>query len=314
MVNDATIRRRPTTRKRVPHGLWPVVLAAGAGRRLAAVTGGAPKQFWRPPTGAHTLLEETLSRVATLATRSQVSVIVDETHHQYVSDVPRPWRDARWVFQPRDCGTAAGVLLALTPVLDRAPDAMVLITPSDHGILDTELFRQSMLEAGAAVSRGVAEIVLFGIQPHTMCPDYGWILPGAQCDGSGTSMRRVIGFREKPAASDVPDLLARHALWSTMVLVTRASTLWRLYQTHLPSLAALFSEYLAHTPGTRAGFLNLAYASLESSDFSRDLLAHARGLAVHAWPASIGWADLGTPERLQDWMRQEARPGSHNAA
>jgi choline kinase len=30
---------------------WTVVLAAGAGRRLAEVTGGVPKQFWRAAGG-----------------------------------------------------------------------------------------------------------------------------------------------------------------------------------------------------------------------------------------------------------------------
>ena len=35
---------------------WVIVLAAGAGRRLANVTGGVPKQYW-PYDGQHSLLD-----------------------------------------------------------------------------------------------------------------------------------------------------------------------------------------------------------------------------------------------------------------
>ena len=37
--------------------LWTVILAAGAGRRLSAVTGGVPKQFWRGLNGPSLLTQ-----------------------------------------------------------------------------------------------------------------------------------------------------------------------------------------------------------------------------------------------------------------
>ena len=46
--------------------LWSVVLAAGSGRRLSDLTGGTPKQFWRP-TGSTSLVEETLARLAPIS-------------------------------------------------------------------------------------------------------------------------------------------------------------------------------------------------------------------------------------------------------
>lgn len=314
MVNETMVRRETAAARRVAEPVWPVVLAAGSGRRLASVTGGAPKQFWRPAADRRTLLEETLTRVSTLGPKAHISVIVDQTHDPYVNAVGTPWRDLRWVYQPRDCGTAAGVLLALTPVLDLAPDQLVLLTPSDHGILDTQLFRQSTLDAAEAVVDGAADIVLFGMTPASMCPDYGWIIPGALCVGTGREIRRVIGFREKPQQRDVPHLMALRALWSTMVMVARASTLRRLYEMHLPELAAVFAEYLAQPVAMRPAFLAGAYETLTPSDFSRDVLGHARGLAVHVWPSSIGWADLGTPDRLREWMQQAEQRGKHHAA
>jgi hypothetical protein len=40
-------------------------------------------------------------------------------------------------------------------------------------------------------------------------------------------------------------------------------------------------------------------------DFSRDILAPARDLAVVRWPAKVGWTDLGTPARLTEWLGRE---------
>ena len=48
--------------------VWTVVLAAGAGTRLATVTQGTPKQFWRLDSQP-TLLEHTLNRLSAMAPR-----------------------------------------------------------------------------------------------------------------------------------------------------------------------------------------------------------------------------------------------------
>jgi hypothetical protein len=32
----------------------------------------------------------------------------------------------------------------------------------------------------------------------------------------------------------------------------------------------------------------------------------ARDLSTYVWPASVGWSDLGTPERLRNWQTRAA--------
>jgi hypothetical protein len=51
----------------------------------------------------------------------------------------------------------------------------------------------------------------------------------------------------------------------------------------------------------RDEFLEDRYLELPCSDFSRDLLTRVRDMHVFTWPASLGWSDLGTPERLARW-------------
>jgi mannose-1-phosphate guanylyltransferase len=280
--------------------LWSVVLAGGAGRRLSAVTHGTPKQFWRLD-GQCSLLEETLARVAPLAPAARTTLVVDRTHEGYVRETSlRPVGDV--LYQPQDRGTAAGVLLGLTPVLEASPGSVVVLAPSDHGVLQPARFRRGIAAAAAAIESGALDVIVFGVMPSEPCTDYGWITPGPRHAVKGTRLQQVVGFAEKPSREEAERLFHAGAVWNTMVVVAKADALWRLYETHLPHLARLFAEYL-RTPLTgRRDLLIDRYAGLASSDFSRDLLTPARGLAVYTWPASLGWADLGTPDRFLGWL------------
>ena len=53
----------------------------------------------------------------------------------------------------------------------------------------------------------------------------------------------------------------------------------------------------------REAFLADRYPGLPHTDLSRDVLTPARGLSLYVWPESLGWTDLGTPDRLDLWLR-----------
>jgi mannose-1-phosphate guanylyltransferase len=292
-----------------PH-LWTIVLAAGAGRRLAGVTGGVPKQFWRG-THRRSLLEDTLERFAPLAPPSRTVAVIDAAHRDYLFEGGVPDSLGTTVFQPEDRGTAAGVLLALMPVLDSGSDSVVAITPSDHGVLDDARFRHGVLEA-ARYARSRGAIVVFGVQPGVAHDDYGWITPGP-CRSSG-SLRAVTAFVEKPDAEEAARLLASGAVWNTMVLVARARAIQDLCADQLPELAEIFAIARRLPPSERDVFLAAVYPRLPKRDFSRDVLTSARNLSTYIWPTSVGWSDLGTPDRLHAWRShpEMSRPPTGN--
>lgn len=278
-------------------GLWSIVLAAGAGRRLAELTGGVPKQFWRPELG-QTLLATTLARLAPLSTPANTVVIVDQSHRHHVESLS-PELVGTVLFQPTDRGTATGVLMALMPVLEADPNAIVIVTPSDHGVLDDERFRRGVLEGAGAVQGG-DRVALFGVTPTRANEDYGWIVPGRAF--ANDRLRPVRTFVEKPPADVAEQLLDSGAVWNTMVVVATAAALWTLYAEHLGALVKVFEAARQLPPADRDCFLGRVYPSLQSWDFSRDLLTPARNLVVYTWPEGLGWSDLGTPDRLQSWL------------
>jgi mannose-1-phosphate guanylyltransferase len=288
--------------------LWSVVLAAGAGRRLAARTGGIPKQFWRPP-GGRSLLEETLARLSPICPAERTVIVVADRQRTHV----RAWRSyrrvERVVFQPDDRGTAAGVLFGLMPVLAADPDGVVVMTPSDHGVRDAAAFRAGIREAIQHV-QFPGGTVLFGVRPSAPRPDYGWItLDGI---GRGASIQRVASFVEKPDIDTAADLLMSGAIWNTMVVVARAQELLGLCRAHVPEVTSIFDHALALPRRERHAFISDQYPRLAAADFSRDVLAPSRELFAYTWPASMGWSDLGTPERLEEWLQPMPSAG-HDA-
>ena len=290
--------------------VWTIALAAGAGRRLARLTAGVPKQFWRPPGTSASLLHATLERLRPLAVPDRTMTVVDESHRGFVEAFPDHGFLGEVVYQPLDRGTAAGVLLPLTRVLNRAPGAIVIITPSDQGVDDLPAFRAGIRQAIDRVRSGASEIVLFGVEPRMVARDCGWITPTMRERLARHTFREVARFVEKPPLPEAFRLFSSGAVLNTMVLVARAIALWRGYHEHLPVLADVFEKAGKLDGQARDGFLRDRYPGLPCADFSRDLLTPARPLCVYTWPAEIGWSDLGTPERLEEWLALKRRGGA----
>jgi len=283
--------------------LWSLVLAAGAGRRLSRLTGGVPKQFWRP-AGTTSLMEETLVRLAPICPSQRTVIVVNKAQREYVSPWPSAPRGGRIAFQPEDRGTAAGVLFGLTEVLARDRNATVVVTPSDHGVESPDTFRRGIVDAATHVeNRG--GVVLFGVVPSMPQTDYGWITLDPSTKPGG--VRSVVSFVEKPSQDDARRLLSSGAIWNTMVIVARAEALFDLCQRQVSDVAAVFASSMFLPQDVREAFLAAHYPDLRTADFSRDVLTAAPNLLAYAWPATIGWSDLGTPERLHHWLRP--KPG-----
>jgi mannose-1-phosphate guanylyltransferase len=285
---------------------WGLVLAAGEGSRLRTLTTDArgvatPKQFCSLD-GRSTLLGKALERAGRLVPSRRTAIIVASEHREWwkteLSSVSGPV-----VVQPRNRGTAAGVLLPLLEILDRDAEATVLVVPSDHFVANESRLARAASSAFARVERRADEIVLLGIAPDAPDSEYGWIVPGADAEDG---FRRVATFVEKPPAERARELERAGALWNSFLFVARARTLVEIYEQRLPRLVHAL-RWARERPEER---LAAAYLALEPLDFSREVLEGAEDrLRLLAVPA-CGWSDLGTPERVAACLRTLA-PSRH---
>ena len=135
--------------------------------------------------------------------------------------------------------------------------------------------------------------------------DYGWIEPGAVVSNATVGpLSRVSRFWEKPSLQQAHALLRRGCLWNTFVTVGRATTFFEMLCSQAPEAVLATSRAMADNT------LNVAYASLDTVDFSRDVLANLPHRLLVLRDRTSGWADLGSPTRVLDILsRTGIEPG-----
>jgi mannose-1-phosphate guanylyltransferase len=280
---------------------WAVVLAAGDGTRLAALTTGAngesvPKQYCSL-NGDGSLLHDALERAQRVAPRERRCTIVAAAHERY-------WRRLLWssprgniIVQPRNCGTANGVLLAVLQVLARDPLADIVFLPADHHVRDESALATSLEQAVSAVHRHPEDIALIGIEPDELDPDLGYIVPQRNLF---RGVARVAQFVEKPSQERARVLLQSGAVWNSFIFAAHGPALLGLIRAHMPSVVEDMDTALA-LDARRGGeplALQQLYDDLPLVDFSKAIVQRCpERLRVITAP-SCGWSDLGTPERV----------------
>jgi mannose-1-phosphate guanylyltransferase/mannose-6-phosphate isomerase len=291
--------------------LWVVVLAAGNGKRLAALTRGpdgrpVPKQYSHF-AGRRTLLERALSRAQRLVPFTRTAVIVAEGHREFWAHMLSHLPPENIVAQLQDRGTAAGILLALQRVLVHDPQARLLFLPSDHFVHDEPPLTHCLIEAVSALREQSAKVILLGMPCDAVDEEYGWIVPSS----FRGALREVAAFREKPARDEAEQLVRQGALLNTFMFAATSDALVALYERTLPDLLSRFEQTLGDALCPPRAEVENLYASLPNTDFSRDVLEKTidRLLVFPATPC--GWADLGTPARVARHRLLYGGPSRH---
>jgi mannose-1-phosphate guanylyltransferase len=280
---------------------WALVLAAGEGSRLQALTMTAsgvavPKQFCSLG-GDTSLLHSALRRAQAVASPERTCAVVADQHRRWWQALPLDIPADNLIRQPRNRGTANGILLPLLHILHRDPDAAVLVLPSDHYVRNESVLADSLRRAMSELQREQGNLILLGMAPDEPDPELGYIV-GEGADGS--AIRAVAEFVEKPSVVTARALIARGAVWNTFIFAATGRTLLRTFEERCPDLVGEM-RHIVDSPGQsamRAARLAGLYEDLPELDFSRDVLQRSRSLLRVLTVPACGWSDLGTPRRV----------------
>ena len=297
-----------------PH-CWAMILAGGEGMRLRSLVrqvlgADRPKQYARL-LGPHSLLRQTLDRVALAVSPERTLVVTVRQHAGYIAEEFAGAVRPRILAQPLDRGTAAGVLYPAHWIAWRNPEATVAVFPSDHFMLGETAFMAHVSEVAAWVEKNPDRLVLLGAPPASPEVEYGWIEPAEPLAELSTGAIQVVKqFWEKPSLARASAFLRAGHLWNTSVVVAKVATLIQVGWQALPEL----SDRLAHiepvvgTPD-EADAVRQAYELMARANFSRDVLERCPdGLVVSRLP-DVVWSDLGSPDRVMKALtRMRIRP------
>src|SRR5712692_23097 len=278
----------------MPSAVHPVVLAGGSGSRLWPMSRRLlPKQFL-PLVTEHTLLQDTVLRLAALRECEKPIVISNNEHRFLVAEQLNELgvRPAVQILEPLGRNTAPAVAVAALHIRKDDPDGLLLVLPSDHAIADTAAFRDAVLAAQRAAEKGL--LVTFGIRPTHPATGYGYIEQGEPLAGDARTFR-IRRFVEKPDAQKASEYLASgRFLWNSGMFVLSV-------RRFLEELGRLRPDILAAAEKALAGAVrDLDFLRLDAKAFeacpaqSIDYAVMEKTSAGAVVSADIGWSDVGS--------------------
>jgi mannose-1-phosphate guanylyltransferase len=293
---------------------YGIVLSAGNGMRLREFVyrrraDYLPKQYLNF-IGKRSVLEHTLWRAEKLIPAERLLVVIAKEHLEF-EDVRRQIASRPSgcvVVQPNNRDTGPGIALPLMYVYKQDPDARVALFPSDHFVLEEDIFMRHVDQAFRVVERDGSRMVLLGMEASEPDPDFGYIIPGEITESSGNNGRKVELFVEKPAMEMAERIIRRGALWNTLVLIFKCQTLMEAIQQTTPELYRSFEPVLQAigTPDEHR-VIERVYRGLQPTNFSKHVLQtlpHERRQSLLVLPVrGVTWNDWGTSSRLLSTLR-----------
>ena len=272
-----------------------VIMAGGVGSRFWPMsTTERPKQFIDVLGVGKSLLQLTVERFKGIVDAENVWVVTNQKYADTVSqqlpDMPRD----HILCEPCRRNTAPCIAYVSWRIKSKDPKANIVVSPSDHIVIDIPEFRRVISDSLAFTADSDA-IVTLGMKPTHPETGYGYI----QADLSSKSLRnkeifRVDSFREKPDLETAKQYIQeKNYFWNAGIFIWNVSTIVNAFRIYQPQLAKIFESLLpVYNTEREQEEINRLFPECENISVDYAIMEKAEEIFV--CPANFGWSDLGT--------------------
>ena len=282
---------------------YVAIMAGGIGSRFWPMSRTAyPKQFLDVLNTGKTLIQWTYERYTQFIPAENIYIVTSE---EYVSIVEKQLPNLpkeNILAEPSKKNTAPCIAYISFKLAQKDPQAIFVVAPSDHLILEQENF-QKIVEQSLDFVSNIKALATLGIKPTNPNTGYGYI----QYEGLEVSkgVYKVKTFTEKPTEEIAASFLASgDFLWNAGIFAWKASTIIAAFEKYQPEMFELFDGEKANF-NTASEKQSIQKIYPQCVNISIDIAIMEKADNVYVIPASFGWSDLGTWNSAYEAMEKD---------
>lgn len=270
-----------------------VIMAGGIGSRFWPLSRTSrPKQFLDILGIGKSLLQQTFDRMVKLAPPENILVVTSSAYRDLVLEQLPAISPNQVLLEPMRRNTAPCIAYAAYRILAKNPNALITVAPSDHLILNEQVFLDTVRDALHFADESNALITL-GIKPSRPETGYGYIQVDSPVKDY-SNLFKVKTFTEKPDLKLAKVFIeSGEFYWNSGLFIWKLPAILNAFERYLPEVNALFKECYSDM-GTEHESRSIERVYSECRNVSIDYGIMEKADNVYVICSEFGWSDLGT--------------------
>lgn len=282
---------------------YAIIMAGGIGSRFWPISRTShPKQFIDILGTGKTLIQNTYHRFLKVCPKENIYVVTNEIYTDLVKQQLPGMADQQILTEPVMRNTAPCIAYGCFKIESLNPDAVIVVAPSDHLILDESRF-VSTIEKSLQTAGDNNCLITLGIKPSRPDTGYGYIqYTGQSLNGD---FFKVKTFTEKPTLEIAKTFIqSGDFLWNAGIFVWSAKAIVKAFSQYLSDMHEIFAEARSvyNTEGEKTS-IHKSY--LQCTNISIDYGIMEKADNVYVLPSEFGWSDLGTWASIYDLAEKD---------
>ena len=274
-----------------------VIMGGGIGSRFWPFSRQSkPKQFLDLLGIGKTLLQMTYDRFSQIIPKENIFIA---TNKLYIDEILKQLPDMseeQILVEPTRRNTAPCIAYSTYRIHSINPNANIVVAPSDHVILQEDIFLKN-IDAALDFAAENEALATLGIKPTRPETGYGYIQSDEVEIGD---FKKVKTFTEKPDLELAKVFFADDEFfWNSGIFIWNVKSIMKAFRTLLPEVSDRFEAGgdVYNTPMERA-FIEGIFPYCPNLSIDYGIMEKANN--VYMLPAQFGWSDLGTWSALYD--------------
>jgi mannose-1-phosphate guanylyltransferase len=271
-------------------------MAGGVGSRFWPLSRiNYPKQFLDIMGVGKSLIQQTFDRFCKIIPRENIIIVTNEIYKETTIE-QLEIDESRVLCEPLRKNTAPCIAYANFKILKENPNANIVVTPSDHLVINEKEFLRVACQALDFTALNNV-LLTIGIKPSRPDTGYGYIQ--AMNDDAGVELpcpeiKKVKTFTEKPEFAMAKIFYeSGEFFWNSGMFFWSLKSIIQAFDTHMPGINQLFQSQIDKF-GTDSEPATIASVYAQCKNISIDYAIMEKADNVYVFCADFGWSDIGT--------------------